>query len=203
MSSPLTPEHLRQRCLGYRIAPRPGPTSKPLSSVAQSLDLDVLRPQSSFAHSSPYFVETKPVFRDAFKRSSCLIPMSGYYEWQNTAGGKQPWYFTGLSASYRSRSLGRMEKPRDWRTVEVMHDDRRRAQRLCRGNPRSNVPVSLTAEQFAPWLSGEAGAEFLKPVPNDYLQRWPVSKRVNSSKADTDDAALIEKVELAGTLKVA
>jgi putative SOS response-associated peptidase YedK len=29
-------------------------------------------------------VETKPVFRDAFKGKRCLIPMSGYYEWQNT-----------------------------------------------------------------------------------------------------------------------
>jgi putative SOS response-associated peptidase YedK len=49
--------------------------------------------------------------------------------------------------------------------------------------------------QFAPWLSGEAGAKVLKPAPNDFLQRWPVSKRVNSSKADADDATLIEPVE--------
>jgi len=55
----------------------------------------------------------------------------------------------------------------------------------------------LTEQQFAPWLSGEAGAEYLKPAPNDYLQRWPVSKRVNGSKANPDDATLIAKVELA------
>ena len=35
-------------------------------------------------------VETKPFFRDAFKRNRCLIPMSGYYEWQDTPTGKQP-----------------------------------------------------------------------------------------------------------------
>jgi hypothetical protein len=29
------------------------------------------------------------------------------------------------------------------------------------------------------------------------MKRWPVSKRVNSSKADADDPALIDKVELA------
>ena len=44
---------------------------------------------------------------------------------------------------------------------------------------------------------GEAGADILKPSPNDYLQRRPVSKRVNSSKADADDATLIERLELA------
>lgn len=59
------------------------------------------------------------------------------------------------------------------------------------------MPVFLMAEQFAPWLSGRAGVEFLKPAPNDYLQRWPVSKCVNSSKADADGATLIDKIELA------
>jgi putative SOS response-associated peptidase YedK len=58
------------------------------------------------------------------------------------------------------------------------------------------MPVLLTEDQFAPWLGGEAGTEVLKPAPNNYLQRWPASKRVNSSKADTDDATLIEQVEM-------
>ena len=35
-------------------------------------------------------VATKPMFRSAFKRNRCLIPVSGYYEWQDTLGGKQP-----------------------------------------------------------------------------------------------------------------
>ena len=33
-------------------------------------------------------VETKPVIRDAFKGKRCLVPMSGYFEWQNTPSGK-------------------------------------------------------------------------------------------------------------------
>jgi putative SOS response-associated peptidase YedK len=46
------------------------------------------------------------------------------------------------------------------------------------------MPVLLTEEQFALWLSREAGVvEYLRPAPNDYLQWWAVSKRVNSSKA--------------------
>jgi hypothetical protein len=36
-----------------------------------------------------------------------------------------------------------------------------------------------------------------KAGPNDYLQRWAVSKRVNSSKADKDDATLIESMKQA------
>ncbi len=59
------------------------------------------------------------------------------------------------------------------------------------------LPVLLTKQQFAPCLSGEARAEYLKPAPNDYLRRWPVCKRVNSRKADADDTTLIARVELA------
>ena len=30
-------------------------------------------------------VAEKPFFREAFKRNRCLIPVSGYYEWQDTS----------------------------------------------------------------------------------------------------------------------
>jgi putative SOS response-associated peptidase YedK len=36
----------------------------------------------------------KPFFRSAFKRTRCLIPASGYYEWQTIGKEKQPYYFT-------------------------------------------------------------------------------------------------------------
>ena len=39
-------------------------------------------------------ISVKPMFRDAFKRRRCLIPASGYYEWQHTPTGKQPYYFS-------------------------------------------------------------------------------------------------------------
>jgi hypothetical protein len=42
--------------------------------------------------------------------------------------------------------------------------------------------------------------EMLKPAPNDYLHRWPVSKRVNSSKADADDATLIDPIQAAASI---
>jgi putative SOS response-associated peptidase YedK len=58
------------------------------------------------------------------------------------------------------------------------------------------MPVLPTEDQFEPWLSGDAGIEYLKPAPDDFLQKWPISKRVNSSRADDNDPALIEKVEL-------
>ena len=39
-------------------------------------------------------VAEKPFFRSAFKRTRCLIPASGYYEWRTVGKEKQPFYFT-------------------------------------------------------------------------------------------------------------
>jgi putative SOS response-associated peptidase YedK len=144
-------------------------------------------------------VETKAVFRDAFKRSRCLIPMSGYYEWQNTPGGKQPWFFTARDGSPILTAAGLWD---EWKNRETGEPMRSCAMIITEPNGfaaqiHDRMPAFLTEAQFAPWLSGEAGAGILKPAPNDHLQRWPVSKRVNSSKADADDPTLIEKVELA------
>jgi hypothetical protein len=35
-----------------------------------------------------------------------------------------------------------------------------------------------------------------RPSPDDYLRRWPVSKRVNTSKADADDVTLIDPIKM-------
>jgi hypothetical protein len=56
-----------------------------------------------------------------------------------------------------------------------------------------DLPVVLEAKDFEQWEKGDpSGATVLmKPAGEDVLQRWPVSTRVNSSKAPTDDASLI------------
>jgi putative SOS response-associated peptidase YedK len=48
------------------------------------------------------------------------------------------------------------------------------------------MPVILEAVEFDVWLDRSAGAELLKPATNDILQKWPVSKRVNSSRANDE-----------------
>ncbi len=44
-------------------------------------------------------VTTKPFFREAFKSRRCLMPVSDYFEWQDTPSGKQPGYFTARDGS--------------------------------------------------------------------------------------------------------
>ena len=58
------------------------------------------------------------------------------------------------------------------------------------------MPVLRAEKDFEPWLNGSAGLELLKPAANDLLRRWPVSKRVNSSRAPAEDATLIDRAPL-------
>jgi putative SOS response-associated peptidase YedK len=49
------------------------------------------------------------------------------------------------------------------------------------------VTMLLKLEQFEHWLSVNMTVEELKPIDNDRLQRWPVSRRVNNSKTDSNE----------------
>ncbi len=144
-------------------------------------------------------VTTKPFFREPFKHRRCLLPVSGYYEWQDTPNGKQPWYFTARDGSPLVTVAGLWDQ---WKNRET--GERIKSCTMIISDPNDFVgevhdrmPVLLLPNQFDHWLSGNMGLQELKPVANDYLQRWAVSKRVNSSKADKDDHSLIEPVKLA------
>jgi len=143
-------------------------------------------------------VETKPFFRDAFKRTRCLIPVSGYYEWQDAPNGKQPWYFTARDGSPALATAGLWDEWRDRANGETL-----KSCTMIITEPNEfvaevhdRIPVLLTEKDFEPWLSGNAGVELLRPAQNDLLQRWPVSKRVNSSKAPVEDTTLIDPIAI-------
>lgn len=51
-------------------------------------------------------VADKPAFRAAFRRRRCLVPVSGFYEWQKQADGKQPlWIHSPHEAAWTLAGL--------------------------------------------------------------------------------------------------
>ena len=64
------------------------------------------------------------------------------------------------------------------------------------------MPVLLAEKDYEPWLSDKAGLELLKPAAESLLQKWPVSKRVNSSRAPDDDATLIDRIPLCSAANI-
>jgi putative SOS response-associated peptidase YedK len=135
------------------------------------------------------------MFRSAFKHNRCLIPVSGYYEWHDTPDGKQPYYFTrrdgqpvtiaGLWDEWTDKATGEKLKS----SAMVITEPNKFVAEL-----HDRMPVILEAIDFEQWEQGDAkdAAALMKPAAEDVLQRWPVSKRVNSSRAADDDPSLIE-----------
>jgi putative SOS response-associated peptidase YedK len=141
-------------------------------------------------------VAEKPMFRAAFNRSRCLIPASDYYEWQSTPAGKQPWYYTTRDGSPLTIA-GLWD---EWKDIETGEPLKSCTMIVTNANAlaakiHDRMPVLLQPKDFDGWLTARAGMEILKPAPKDYLQVWPVSKHVNSSRAPSEDPALIDPVE--------
>jgi len=132
------------------------------------------------------------------------MPASGFFEWRDTPDGKQPYYFT--------RRDGQVM------TIAAIQDGwvdpaSREAVRSCAmvitqankfvAEVHDRMPVILEAKDFEQWERGEVkdARALMKPAGEDVLQKWPVSKRVNSSRASDDDSTLIiNQNEVAATM---
>ena len=110
--------------------------------------------------------DEKPFFRSVFKRKRCLIPVSGYYEWQDTSDGKQPWYFTARDGSPALTIAGLWD---EWTDIETRKRLKSCTMIITEPNKfvaevHDRMPVLLDEKDYEPWLSGEAGLELFKPA---------------------------------------
>jgi len=141
-------------------------------------------------------ITEKPSFREAFKSRRCIIPASGFYEWQKKGtGAKQPFYFylndkevfgfAGLWEEWLDKQTGELLETCTIITTEAnevlkpVHD---------------RMPVILKAESYDEWLDAKLKdtnrlQELLKPYPAKEMDSHTVSRTVNIP--DTDSADLI------------
>ena len=135
-------------------------------------------------------VAEKPMFRDGFRSSRCLVLCDGYYEWQRQADGtKQPFYLTVedgapfLMAGLWARNTTLAATP-----VESFCVITTEANASCRHlHPR--MPLILTPEHHETWLDASSldldiAAEMLRP-PANAMRLFAVSRFVNSPNNDS------------------
>jgi putative SOS response-associated peptidase YedK len=134
-------------------------------------------------------------FRDAYARRRCIIPVNGFYEWQATKLGKQPYAVAmasgepfalgGLWENWRSQRTGQ------WiRTFCILTTPANTL--LSRIHDR--MPLILSAENYARWLGQEPDpGDLLRVHSSDNMAMWPISSRVNSPK--NDDATVFAGID--------
>ncbi len=141
-------------------------------------------------------VAEKPMFRSAFKRTRCIVPASGYYEWRSADGVKQPYFISAADGAVLSIA-GLWH---EWKDPQVGETIFSCTLIVTAANDftqciHDRMPVLLARQDHDTWLTGKAGVELLGPAPNDFLRMWPVSTRVNVSGRGDDDQSLIEPIE--------
>jgi putative SOS response-associated peptidase YedK len=142
-------------------------------------------------------VADKPAFRAPFRTRRCLVPADGFFEWQQTPSGKQPWYIHAASAEPLAfAGLWELWDPPDGGPPLASY-----AILTTRGNEfmrplHDRMPVMLDAAGRDAWLDpatpSAALQALLAPPREDYLEAWPVSRRVNSPFHE--DSSLLEPV---------
>jgi putative SOS response-associated peptidase YedK len=148
-------------------------------------------------------IEKLSTFRNIWRRNRCLIPVSGYYEWHRPEGAPkkeppQPYYFTARDGSPILTVAGIWDR---WKNPADGKDLHSCAMVITEPNNfvaevHDRMPVLLQPDQFDACLDGSAGKEVMVPAAEDMLQKWPVSKKVNSSRTPADDPSLIKPVDL-------
>jgi putative SOS response-associated peptidase YedK len=136
----------------------------------------------------------KPAFKNAMKRRRCLLPADGYYEWHQSEGRKRPFFirprdgalmaFAGLAETWVGPNGEELD------TVAIVTA----AAGGDLATLHSRVPVTITPENYACWLDGNAAdAGEVMPLlraPADGEYIWhEVSTRVN--RVANDDAQLV------------
>ena len=144
-------------------------------------------------------VAIRPAFRAAFLRRRCLVPMTGYYEWQKTSVGRVPHFIHLLNAEqFAVAGLYEYQPGQDGKdpvlSFTVITTDPNEAI----GKIHDRMPVILPEQAHAEWLDpGNANAEalqkLLKPFPAEEMRTYPVSTRVNSAKNEGPE--LIEPLQ--------
>jgi len=136
-------------------------------------------------------VSEKPSFRNPFKRRRCVVPMLGFYEWQQTSSGKAPYYISGRNyeqiavAGIWERWEGNAERP----GVESFAVITTGPNALM-DNIHDRMPVILAPATIDYWLDPENQntddlQELLRPCQAEWLQAWPVSPKVNSTRNES------------------
>jgi putative SOS response-associated peptidase YedK len=124
-----------------------------------------------------------PVFRGPFKRGRCLVPASGFYEWQRTRDGKQPFCFQ-LKDGELFAFAG---------LYDIWHDgdgDGLATYTIITTTPNelvapvhNRMPAIVRREDEQLWLDGAAKPAqlqaLLAPYPAEAMETFAVSRALN------------------------
>jgi putative SOS response-associated peptidase YedK len=138
-------------------------------------------------------VREKPAFRSAFTARRCLIPASGFYEWQARGRAKQPHFIRRADGGLLAfAGLWERWQPAEGPALESCAILTTTANALM-APIHDRMPVILAPTDCAAWLgetpaSPDQLAALLMPYSAETLVAHPVSTCVNAPAHDGPEA---------------
>lgn len=126
---------------------------------------------------------TKPYFRSAWAKRRCLVPATGFYEWQKTETGKQPIYFSYSGQVFAFAGLWEKAASEENVTFTILTQ----AANGPVAEIHHRMPIILPPDTYEDWL---AGAPDITEHSSPYMQSIaarPVSRAVNNARNDSAD----------------
>ena len=139
-----------------------------------------------FANARGETVAERPAFRNAFRQWRCLVPASGFYEWQTIARTKRPWYVQPNDAALFGLA-GIVALWQGERSVVLITTE----PNALMASIHDRMPVIIPPAGYAAWLdphNADAQA-LLRPYSADAMHAHVVHPRVNTPA--NDDAGLV------------
>jgi putative SOS response-associated peptidase YedK len=127
-------------------------------------------------------IAERAMWRDALAARRCVVPVDGFFEWQEN----QPYWYHRADGGLLLLAGLWEDAPERPRFVVVTT-----APNALVALAHDRMPSILPPERIAEWLARPA-VELCRPAPEDALVATPVSTRVNSPA--NDDAKLLEPV---------
>jgi putative SOS response-associated peptidase YedK len=143
-------------------------------------------------------IASSPMFKAAYAKRRCLLPIDGFFEWKAIKGSKtkQP-YALAMKDRSPFAVAGIWE---NWTRPDTDEAIRTFAVITCEANElvsqiHDRMPVIIAPTDYDRWLGQEPDPrDLMKPFPAEPMTMWPISTRVNSPK--NDDEGLLEPVTL-------
>jgi putative SOS response-associated peptidase YedK len=140
-------------------------------------------------------LERKPAYRTAFDTRRCLVPASGFYEWQTMGAKNQPYKIAARNrALFAFAGLSDRWVPEVGEPVETFTIITTQANRLV-SEVHDRMPVIIAPANSQRWLTAPANTAKKLLVPyTGGMTIAPVSGRVSS--VSNDDAELLRPVAI-------
>lgn len=139
----------------------------------------------------------KPSFRTAFRSRRCIVPASGFYEWQARPTGKQPYYIHPKEGSlFGFAGLWERWTRADGEALDSFAIITTRASPEMR-ELHERMPLILCPEDYRTWLDRESDADTVRRIAGlantVVFEAVAVSRAV--SNARNEGASLIAPAE--------